>query len=176
VTEEFLEHTLWGGEQEGAFETTHDGILFLADVDKMSANLQKKLLKVLEDKKFVSLLDKKGRSLDVRLIVSTTWKMDDLVKEGKMNKNLVKYFTEVVIDIPPLRERKADIPLLTDHFLSKIAIENKVDNYSITPKALKMLMQHAWPKNIIELEQVLRSVCVLAKDGNITDEHISVYI
>lgn len=175
-SQEHLESMLWGGADECVFETAGDGVIYLVEVEKMPAGLQKKFANVLQEKKFYRLKDGKELPMKARVIASTNIETGKLAKKGKVAKPLAKLLSEVVIDIPPLRERKADIPLLIDHFLVSIAKEYSVESYTVEPAALKILMQHSWPENMRELEQTLRSICVLAKDGKITEERVRVYI
>jgi len=136
----------------------------------MSLETQAKILRVLQDKKFMHLGGVNEIQVDVRIIAATNVDLKQQVKEGKFREDLFYRLNVITIDLPPLRQRKNDIPLLAEHFLSKFARENDKPVLPVTPEALRPLMDYDWPGNVRELENVMERAVVLATGTNLTPD------
>ncbi len=157
----------------GRFELAHRGTLFLDEVSEMSVNVQSKLLRVLEEKEFMRVGGTKPVKVDVRVITATNQDLEKKVKEGTFREDLYYRINVVPIYIPPLRERKEDIPLLVEHFLKKFTREVKSTVKEISPEALEILMEYSWPGNVRELENTIERLVVLVRDSEvILPEHL----
>lgn len=151
--------------KKGLLEVAHNGTMFLDEIGDMSPNLQTKLLRVLEDKEFRPL-GGKGivRTVDVRFISATNRDLKKMIAEGTFREDLFYRLNVVCVKLPPLRERKEDIPLLVDHFLQTVANETSQPKKQMTSEAMRLLLAHDWPGNIRELENTIKNVCVFT-DG-----------
>lgn len=151
----------------GRFEIANGGTIFLDEIGDMSINLQVKLLRVLQEREFERLGGNKPIKVDVRVIAATNRNLEQLVKEGKFREDLYYRLNVVPIHIPPLRERKQDIPLLVDHF---IRLSNAINNGQIegvSEEAMRLLMEYDYPGNVRELQNVIERIVVLKKRGRI---------
>lgn len=149
--------------QPGRFELADGGTLFLDEVGNMSPALQMKLLNVLQTGKVTRLGDTQERSVDVRVISATNQKLEKMVEEGEFRLDLFHRLCGYRIFIPPLRERKADIPLLVAYFLQRIEAENDQPVYGISEEAIELFQAYNWPGNVRELENCLKSATVTAQ-------------
>ncbi len=176
---ELLESELFGHEK-GAFtgaqhrrigklEQCHGGTLFLDEVGDMPLATQAKLLRVLQDKTFERVGGNERIQVDVRFIVATNRDLQSLIREGRFRPDLHDRLNVVRIHLPPLRERKEDIPLLVDYFLHRFRKELGRNVRGISRKALQRLVDHDWPGNVRELQNVLQRAVVLAR-GETLDE------
>lgn len=173
LPETLLESELFGHEKgaftdavslrKGKFELADKGTLFLDEVGDMSQKTQADLLRVLEEREFTRIGGSEVIKVDVRVISATNKELEKLVKEEKFREDLYYRLNVVGIQVPPLRERKEDIPLLAEHFLTKYSIENKKGIEFIDEDALRLLMRYNWPGNIRELENVIERAIVVAK-------------
>ena len=169
---DLLESTLFGhvkgaftsaiASKKGLFEIADRGTLFLDEIATMGVETQAKILRVLQDKKFMHLGGVQEIQVDVRIIAATNVDLRQLVKEGKFREDLFYRLNVISIDLPPLRSRKEDIPLLVGHFLEKFANENEKQVGQISPEAMRCLMDHSWPGNVRELENVMERAVVLS--------------
>ena len=167
LPETLLESELFGHEKGaftgaisqkiGRFEMADKGSLFLDDVDDMRPEAQVKLLRVLQEKKFERLGGRQTISVDVRVIAASKKNLLDLVRENKFREDLYYRLHVVTIHMPPLRERKEDIPLLVNHFLRKLNSDKE-----FSPQALQYLLWYDWPGNVRELEHVVERAVVLS--------------
>lgn len=147
------------------------GTIFLDEIGDMTISTQVKLLRVLQEKEFERLGGTQTIKVDVRVICATHRDLENMVKEGKFREDLYYRINVFPITLPPLRDRKEDIPLLVDHFIEKYNKENKKNIKGINRAALDMLMAFNWPGNIRELENVIeRSVVLCQKDLITTQE------
>src|SRR5499425_1004964 len=161
---DLLESTLFGhvkgaftsaiASKKGLFEVANKGTLFLDEIGTMGLDTQAKILRVLQDRKFMHLGGVQEVQVDVRIIAATNVDLKQLVKEGKFREDLYYRLNVIMIDLPPLRQRKNDIPLLVEYFIAKFAGENARQPLRVTPEALRPLMDHDWPGNVRELENV----------------------
>lgn len=150
----------------GKFEHANGGTLFLDEISALRPDLQAKLLRVLQEKEIERIGSNRTIKVDIRVISATNTNLEDDVTQGKFRQDLYFRLNVVPISIPPLRERKEDIPLLAQHFLNKfnIAFNKKIPGFS--KKALDALCQYHWPGNIRELENLIERIIVLSKDNN----------
>ena len=177
---DLLESTLFGhvkgaftsaiASKKGLFEVADKGTLFLDEIGTMSLDTQSKILRVLQDRKFMHLGGIHELQVDVRIIAATNVDLRQLVREGKFREDLFYRLNVITIDLPPLRQRKEDIPLLVEHFLHKYSQENERDARRITPEALRPLVAYSWPGNVRELENVVERAVVLSSGIEIGSE------
>jgi DNA-binding NtrC family response regulator len=174
---DLLESTLFGhvkgaftsaiASKKGLFEVADKGTLFLDEIGTMSVDTQSKILRVLQDRKFMHLGGIHELQVDVRIIAATNVDLRQLVREGKFREDLFYRLNVICIDLPPLRQRKEDIPLLVEHFLRKYSLENERGDRRITPEALRPLVAYSWPGNVRELENVIERAVVLSSGTDI---------
>jgi DNA-binding NtrC family response regulator len=174
---DLLESTLFGhvkgaftsaiASKKGLFEVADKGTLFLDEIGTMSMDTQSKILRVLQDRKFMHLGGVHELQVDVRIIAATNVDLRQLVREGKFREDLFYRLNVITIDLPPLRQRKEDIPLLVDHFLKKYSEENERQYRRITPEGLRPLVGYSWPGNVRELENVIERAVVLSSGQEI---------
>ena len=151
------------GEKKGRFELAHKGTLFLDEIGDMPLPFQTKLLRVLQEKRFERLGGTKTHDVDVRLIAATNRNLEDAIAKGEFRADLYFRVNVVTIYLPPLRERRDDIPPLAQHILRKLNREYG-RSCRLTPGALEVLMRCLWPGNIREMENCLERVYVMVKD------------
>ncbi len=154
--------------KKGLFEMADRGTIFLDEIGNMSTETQAKLLRVLQDKRFMHLGGVQEIQVDVRVIAATNSELRQAVKEGRFREDLYYRLNVITIDLPPLRHRKEDIPLLADHFLDKYCAENEKPARKLGPDALRALMDYAWPGNVRELENAIERAVVLSAHPVIT--------
>src|SRR3954452_8762806 len=169
---DLLESTLFGhvkgaftsaiASKKGLFEIADRGTLFLDEIGTMGMETQAKILRVLQDKKFMHLGGVQEIQVDVRIIAATNVDLRQLVKEGRFREDLYYRLNVISIDLPPLRSRREDVPLLVEFFLDKFAQENERAVHQISPEALRCLMDYGWPGNVRELENVMERAVVLS--------------
>jgi DNA-binding NtrC family response regulator len=172
VPADLLESTLFGhvkgaftsaiASKKGLFEVADRGTLFLDEIGTMGLETQAKILRVLQDRRFMHLGGINEVQVDVRIIAATNVDLKQQVKEGKFREDLFYRLNVITIDLPPLRQRKNDIPLLVYHFADKFARENEKAPLRMTPEAMRPLMDYDWPGNVRELENVVERAVVLA--------------
>ena len=181
LTESLLETELFGHvrgsftgaieNKRGIFEEASGGTVFLDEVSEMSPALQVKVLRTLEDQEVRRIGSNQVIKLDVRIIAASNRNLAGLVEEGKFRQDLYYRLRVIEIDLPPLRERLEDIPLLVEHFLKKFGCERGRE-FSISPYALSALMSYEWPGNVRELENALESAAALTRTGFIALENL----
>jgi two-component system response regulator HydG len=172
IPENLLESELFGhvkgsftgaiSDKKGLFEEANGGTLFLDEIGDMSLQLQSKLLRVLQDKQIRPVGGNQVKDVDVRIVAATHRDLKIMAKDGKFREDLFYRLNVVPIRVPPLRERKEDIPLLVDTFIKKFALRNSSKVRSATPEAMSVLMAHPWPGNVRELENVIERAIVLS--------------
>src|SRR5246127_1243361 len=171
---DLLESTLFGhvkgaftsaiASKKGLFEIADRGTLFLDEIGTMSMDTQSKILRVLQDRKFMHLGGVHEVQVDVRIIAATNVDLRQLVREGRFREDLFYRLNVITIDLPPLRQRKEDIPLLVEHFLHKYSLENERPRRRISTEALRPLVSYSWPGNVRELENTIERAVVLSSD------------
>ena len=169
---DLLESTLFGhvkgaftsaiASKKGLFEIADRGTLFLDEIGTMSMETQSKILRVLQDRRFMHLGGVRELQVDVRIIAATNVDLKQQVREGKFREDLFYRLNVITIDLPPLRMRKEDIPLLVSFFLTKFSQENERSPRRVTPEALRSLLTYSWPGNVRELENVIERAVVLS--------------
>jgi DNA-binding NtrC family response regulator len=179
LSESLLESELFGHEKGaftgaterriGRFESADGGTLFLDEIGEISASIQVKLLRFLETKAIDRVGGSKTIELDVRLVTATNRSLDQLVKEGKFREDLFFRLDVVRFVMPPLRQRREDIPALLSHFMKIFAEENGASPLEIEPGAMKTLQAYPWPGNIRELRNFCENAVVLRKGGKLTE-------
>jgi DNA-binding NtrC family response regulator len=172
IPENLLESELFGYEKgafsgataakPGKFELADKGTLFLDEIGDVPPNIQVKLLRVLQDKEFERLGGTKTRKVDVRLVAATNRDLRAALEDGSFREDLYYRLNVVPIDIPPLRDRPEDISPLVDFFLERFAQQAGILKKSISPTAMKLLLQYHWPGNIRELQNVLERAVTLS--------------
>jgi two-component system response regulator AtoC len=178
LPESLLESELFGHEKgsftgayaqkKGKFEFANGGTLFLDEVGEMSANIQVHLLRVLEEKEFTRVGGNEPSRVDVRVISATNKDLRKAIEKQEFREDLYYRLNVVNIELPPLRERKEDVPLLTEHFLYKFAMENQKEITGFSPEAMELVLDYDWPGNVRELENAIERAVILAKDSIIT--------
>lgn len=182
IPETLLERELYGHEKGaftgayrssgGLFLQADKGTIFLDEIGDMPLITQAKLLRVLQESQFYPLGSEKPVSVNVRVIVATNKDLEAEIKKGLFREDLFYRIHVIPIFIPPLRERKEDIPLLADHFLKKFSHEMKKDIKGISPATIKKLMLYNWPGNVRELINVIEYAVVMTNSDFITEEMI----
>jgi transcriptional regulator with GAF, ATPase, and Fis domain len=177
LNENLLEAELFGyvkgaftgaaGDRIGLFEAADNGTLFLDEVEAMSKNLQVKLLRVLQDSTFFPVGSTRPTTVNVRIIAATNQHLEDTIKTKQFREDLYYRLNVIRIDLPPLRERPEDIPLLARYFLAKFSKRMEKDIRRISDEAMQALLNYAWPGNIRELENALERAVVVAETDEI---------
>jgi TyrR family helix-turn-helix protein len=157
------------------FELAKKGTLFLDEIGDISFSLQAKMLRVLQEHEIMRVGGIKSIAVDARIIAATNKDLSDMVRQGSFREDLYYRLNVVSIEIPPLRERKEDIPLLTLHFLEKI---NRKYSFSkrISPEVIDGFLMYPWPGNIRELENVTERMLVMTEEDEIQINHVPSYI
>jgi two-component system response regulator AtoC len=148
--------------KRGLLEEVDGGTLFLDEVSNLSLSMQTKLLRFLQEHEIKRVGGTESIKVDVRVIAATNQSLEPLVKSGTFREDLFDRLNVVSIILPPLRERKEDIPLLSSHFLQKFSEENKKSISHISPEALELLLQYSWPGNVRELEHTIERAVILS--------------
>jgi len=174
---DLLESTLFGhvkgaftsaiASKKGLFEIADRGTLFLDEIGTMGLDTQSKILRVLQDRRFMHLGGVHEVQVDVRIIAATNVDLRQMVREGKFREDLFYRLNVITIDLPPLRQRKEDIPLLVEFFLRKYSDENQRQLRRVTPEGLRPLLNYSWPGNVRELENVVERAVVLSSGPDI---------
>lgn len=178
LPESLLESELFGHEKgsftgaytqkKGKFEFANGGTIFLDEIGEMSANIQVHLLRVLEEKEFTRVGGNEPIRVDVRVISATNKDLRKAIEKQEFREDLYYRLNVVNIELPPLRERKEDVPLLAEHFLNKFAADNRKEVTGFSPDAMEFLLGYDWPGNVRELENAIERAVILAKDSIIT--------
>jgi DNA-binding NtrC family response regulator len=177
---DLLESTLFGhvkgaftsavASKRGLFEVADRGTIFLDEIGTMSMETQAKILRVLQDKKFMHLGGIQEIQVDVRILAATNVDLKQAVKDGRFREDLFYRLNVITFDLPPLRTRREDVPLLVEHFIKKFAAENSKPHLQAAPAALRALMDYSWPGNVRELENAIERAVVLSSSSVLTPE------
>ena len=175
IPETLIETELFGHEKgaftdaktmkKGVFEMADGGTVFLDEISEMHLNMQSKFLRVLEDQSFRRVGGVKDLSVDVQVVASTNRDLEVAVKEGKFREDLFYRLSVIPILIPPLRERKEDIPLLVEHFIRHYNDRFRKNLKGITPDGMKLLLNYSWPGNVRELKNAIERAMILEDHG-----------
>lgn len=160
------------GGKPGKFQLAHHGTLFLDEIGDMPFSLQAKLLRVIQEGEYERIGDTQTHKVDVRMIAATNKDLLQLVREGQFREDLYYRMNVIQLTIPPLRERRDDIPELAAHFLKKLRTKQDKDIVGITPTAMEKLQNYHWPGNVRQLENALERAFLYSKTGWIEGDHI----
>ncbi len=163
-------------QRKGRFETADGGTLFLDEISEIDASVQVKLLRVLEARRFERVGGDRSVQVDIRLIAATNRDLKALVAEGKFREDLFFRLDVVNIELPPLRARLDDVPMLCHHFIDEFAARNEKAVEGITPDALNLLMAYGWPGNVRELRNTIEKMVVLTRGDRLTARDIPLNI
>jgi len=156
----------------GRFEAADGGTIFLDEIGTIDTQLQVKLLRVLQEREFERVGDHRTVRVDVRVIAATNLDLQEEVRKGTFREDLYYRLNVVTVYLPPLRNRRDDIPLLIDHFLDRYNRENNRNVHKISRELLNTLMRYPWPGNVRELENAIERAVVLAPGEEFTEEHV----
>lgn len=180
---DLLESTLFGhlkgaftsavASKKGLFEVADQGSIFFDEIGSVGLETQAKLLRVIQEKEFMRLGGVDTIKVDARIIAATNVDLKRLVEQGTFREDLFYRLNVISVKLPPLRERKEDIPLLVDHFLKKFSQENNKTFGPVSPEIMRLLVQYDWPGNVRELENVVERAVVLSTSGVLSGELIS---
>jgi len=159
--------------RKGLLEAAHTGTLFLDEIGNLSLTLQAKLLRVLQEREYRPVGDKKSYHVDIRFIAATNIDLKRMVKDGTFREDLYYRLNIFPVPVPPLRQRRDDIPALAYHFLARFADELNKQIRTISVQAMGLLLNHEWPGNVRELENTIHRGLLLCEDTSIQPEHIS---
>jgi two-component system response regulator HydG len=178
LPETLLESELFGHEKgaftgavarkQGRFQLAHQSSIFLDEVAEMASTTQAKILRVLQEREFEPLGSTQTIKVDTRVIAATNKNLEEQIKEGRFREDLYYRLNVVSLEVPPLRERREDIPLLADFFLKQYADKNKRIMKGFTPRATDLLIRYDWPGNVRELENVMERAVIMARGEMIT--------
>ncbi len=158
--------------RQGIFQRTHNGSLLLDEIGEMPYNLQSKLLRVLQDGSFRPVGSNKEQKVDVRIICSTNQELDSLIDEGRFRQDLYYRLETFSISVPPLRERKDDIPLLAAHFLNRFCLQTGKKIQGFTPESMEQLNSYSFPGNVRELQNVIERAVTFCHGPKLDVEHL----
>ncbi|MCU1224041.1 MAG: two component, sigma54 specific, transcriptional regulator, Fis family [Edaphobacter sp.] len=180
VPSELLESTLFGHvkgaftsavtAKKGLFEVANGGTLFLDEIGTMTMDMQAKILRVLQDRRFMHLGGVQEIQVDVRIIAATNVNLQEAVRDGRFREDLFYRLNVISLELPPLRARREDIPLLAAHFLKFYADENGTETRALSPEAMRIIMDYEWPGNVRELENAMERGVVLSTSRTITPD------
>jgi two-component system nitrogen regulation response regulator NtrX len=183
IPQELIESELFGHEKgaftgaseakQGRLELAHRGTLFLDEVGDMSLPTQAKLLRVLETQSFQRVGGTRTIQVDVRVLAATNKDLRREIQEGRFREDLYWRLNVIPIEVPPLRQHREDIPELSEHFLSQIALEHGRAPKRLSPQALRALMAHHWPGNVRELRNTLERLVIMSPSEEITAQDVS---
>jgi two-component system response regulator AtoC len=180
LPDELLESELFGyekgaftgavGRKQGKFETAHKGTIFLDEIGEMSPPLQAKLLQVMQDSEFTRLGGNKEVHVDVRVVCATNRRLEEMVRSGTFREDLFFRLNVVNVVIPPLRERRDEIPALVEHFMRRFRVRYGKPDVAISERLLRAFAEHPFPGNVRELENMIKRVVVLESEDSILAE------
>ena len=182
IPEELIESELFGYEKGaftgavekriGKFEAANNGTIFLDEICDMSLSTQAKVLRILQEQRFEKIGSSESITVDVRVIAATNIPVDDAIKEGKFREDLYYRLNVIPIIIPPLRERKGDIPLLLDFYIQHTIKVNDLPLKKLDNEAITLLTNHFWPGNIRELKNVVERLCIMTISDTIKGKDV----
>jgi transcriptional regulator with GAF, ATPase, and Fis domain len=160
----------------GRFELANKGTLFLDEIGEIDKSMQVKLLRAVQKKEFQRVGGEKTIKVDVRIVAATNQDLEELVKTGEFREDLYYRLNVIPIWLPPLRERKEDIPVLAEFFAQRICKELGIDNIHIDKEAVRALTHYSWPGNIRELENIMERTMILLEGNTIRVNDLPKYI
>lgn len=177
IPEELLESELFGHEKGsftgairsrmGKFEMAHEGTIFLDEIGDMSPTLQVKLLRILQQQEFERVGSNQVIRTDVRVVAATNQDLEKSIREKRFREDLFYRLNVIPIKLPPLRERKEDVPLLIDHFITRFNRTKNRNIESVAPDAMRLMVDYEWPGNVRELENICERMTVMKGEGTI---------
>lgn len=180
VPSDLLESTLFGHERgaftsavaakKGLFEVADGGTLFLDEIGTMRMDMQAKILRVLQDRRFMHVGGTQEIQVDIRIVAATNVNLQQAVQEGRFREDLFYRLNVISLELPPLRNRKEDIPLLANHYLKFYAEENGFPPPELAPESLRLMMDYEWPGNVRELENAMERGVVLSNGPLLTPD------
>jgi len=186
IPENLLESELFGyikgaftgavRDKSGRFQEAHGGTIFLDEIGDLSLSLQAKLLRVLEDREFYPLGSRHVIKVDVRIISATNRNLGELVEKGLFREDLFYRLNVLRIDLPLLKDRKADLPLLIRYIIRKLCSAKEDPTKEISESAMEILLNYTYPGNVRELENILEHALIVCKDDIIETEHLPVSV
>ncbi|BEP28741.1 sigma-54-dependent transcriptional regulator [Helicovermis profundi] len=186
LSDSLLESELFGHEKGaftgafekklGRFERADGGSIFLDEIGEISQNVQVKLLRIIQQKEFERVGGIESLKLDVRIIAATNRDLKKLVEEGKFREDLFYRLNVIPIHMPPLRERKNDIPLLIEYFLKKYSVKMHKENIKFSKESIELMKNYRWRGNIRELENIIERMVILSKENIIKSESLPIEI
>ena len=182
IPEDLLESELFGHERgaftgaiatrKGRFEIANGGTIFLDEIGEMSPGLQVKILRVLQEQEFERIGGSKSIKVDVRIIAATNQNLEEQISNKRFREDLFYRLNVIPINIPSLKERQSDVPLLTYHFIEKFNREKKRNIEELSPECMKILMNYNWPGNVRELENLMERIVILKGKGTVVPEDL----
>lgn len=160
----------------GRFQEADGGTIFLDEIGDLPLGLQAKLLRVLEDKEFYPLGGRRTRKVDVRIISATNRGLEQLIKQRQFREDLFYRLNVVRIELPPLTERRDDLPLMIRHFMRKLCAARGIPRPEISKPAMRVLLNHTYPGNVRELENILEHALILGRKGPLELDHLPGYL
>lgn len=182
IPESLIESELFGyekgaftnaqGKKPGQFEMAHTGTLFLDEIGELSLATQAKILRALQEREFLRVGGTSPIRVDVRLVTATNKNLDEAVRKGAFREDLYYRVNVIPIHLPPLRDRREDVPLLLKHFIAKRSEEDGAPPKTFTDEAIQLLLRHDWPGNVRELENVVEQAVALTRGDRIGPEDL----
>ena len=182
IPEELIESTLFGHEKGaftganekriGKFDQANGGTLFLDEIGDMSLNTQAKILRVLQEMRFERVGGREMIHVDVRVISASNKKLEDEIKNNNFRQDLLYRLNVIPIELPPLRERRDDIPLLIENFIETFALNSNYPRKKFSAPAMKILKNYYWPGNIRELKNIIERVLILVAEETVEERHV----
>jgi len=182
IPEELIESELFGHEKgaftgavsqrKGRFDLADGGTLFLDEIGDMSLKTQAKVLRILQERKFERVGGTRTIEVDVRIIAATNKVLEEEIRAGKFREDLYYRLNVVPFTVPPLRERREDIPMLVEHFLELFCRREGLERKTVTPEALELLKNGSWPGNVRELKNVVERLVIMTPGRTITATHL----
>ncbi|WGL61487.1 sigma-54 dependent transcriptional regulator [Pigmentibacter sp. JX0631] len=182
IPDELIESELFGHEKgaftgahtakRGKFELAHNGTLFLDEIGDMSLKTQSKLLRALQEQKIERVGSDETITVDTRIIAATNKNLEEEIKKGNFREDLYYRINVIPIILPPLRQRKEDIELISSHYLSLFSAENSIKNKKLSPGAVQILKSYSWPGNVRELKNIMERLSIMVSADIIEPQHL----
>jgi two-component system nitrogen regulation response regulator NtrX len=182
IPEELIESELFGHEKgaftgatalrKGKFDLANEGTLFLDEIGDMSLKTQAKVLRILQERKFERVGGSRTIEVDVRVIAATNKDLAEEINRGNFREDLFYRLNVLPFDVPPLRQRKEDIPRLISHFLELFCSKESREIKEVSPQAMDLLVNYSWPGNVRELKNIIERLVIMVPDKQITERHL----
>ncbi|SDL37417.1 two component, sigma54 specific, transcriptional regulator, Fis family [Geoalkalibacter ferrihydriticus] len=186
IPEDLIESELFGHEKgsftgatalrKGKFDLAHEGTLFLDEIGDMSLKTQAKVLRILQERKFERVGGSRTIEVDVRVIAATNKNLEEEISQGNFREDLFYRLNVLPFHVPPLRERKEDIPALAKHFLEHFSRQESREIKSLTPEAVTALKYYSWPGNVRELKNLIERLVIMTPSNEITPAHLPAHL